>query len=103
MSDLLNQIEKAFDYRGDVTLDLKDGTNVVGYLFNREPKGTPRCPEPFVEIYPTGKPTPVLIKYSEIAAVRFTGEDAAAGKSWEAWVAKQAAKKTTAKNNGTGP
>jgi len=34
MSDLPNQIEKAFDYRGDVTLDLKDGTNLVGTLFH---------------------------------------------------------------------
>jgi hypothetical protein len=35
MSDLPNQIEKAFDYRGDPAgagLDLKDGTNLVGYL-----------------------------------------------------------------------
>jgi hypothetical protein len=36
------KIEKAFDYRGDVTLGLKDGTNLVGDLFNREPKGAAR-------------------------------------------------------------
>jgi hypothetical protein len=76
-----------------VTLDLKDGTNIVGYLFNREPKGTPRCPEPFVEIFLKGKTEPLLVKYSEIAAIRLTGEDTAAGKSWEEWQAKQAAKK----------
>jgi hypothetical protein len=93
MSDLPSQIEKAFDYRGDVTLVLKDGTNVEGYVFNREPKGAPRCPEPFVEIYLKGKTEPQLVKYSEIAAVRLTGEDTAAGKSWEEWQSKQAAKK----------
>lgn len=97
MSDLPNQIEKAFDYRGDVTLELKDGSAVEGYLFNREPKGTMRCPEPFVEMYLKGKPEPSLIRYSEIAAIRFTGEDTAAGKSWEEWQAKQAAKKASGK------
>jgi hypothetical protein len=93
MSDLHNQIEKAFDYRGDVTLELKDGTSVVGYIFNREPKGSSVCSEPFVLLFVEGKPDPVLVKYSEIAAVRFTGEDTAAGKSWEEWQARQATKK----------
>jgi hypothetical protein len=30
----------------------------------------------------------VLIAYSDIAALTFTGRDTAAGKSWEAWVKK---------------
>src|SRR4051812_15775523 len=28
-------LEKAFDYRGDVTLTLKDGRRVEGYIFDR--------------------------------------------------------------------
>src|SRR5215467_6187247 len=28
-------LEKAFDYRGDLTITLKDGQNVVGYVFDR--------------------------------------------------------------------
>src|SRR5437868_626775 len=50
MSTLQTEVEKAFDYRGDVTLSLKDGRQMMGYVFNREPKGTKRCPEPFAEI-----------------------------------------------------
>ena len=29
-------LEKAFDYRGDVTITRKDGTTVEGYLFDRK-------------------------------------------------------------------
>ena len=32
-------IEKAFDYRGDLTLTLKDGRTVEGYVFDRKIKG----------------------------------------------------------------
>ncbi|MDA1036188.1 MAG: hypothetical protein O3B65_04825, partial [Chloroflexi bacterium] len=28
-------IDSAFEYRGDVSLDMVDGTTAVGYLFNR--------------------------------------------------------------------
>src|ERR1700723_2739468 len=31
--------EKAFDYRGDVTLTLKDGSKVEGYIFDRRSNG----------------------------------------------------------------
>jgi hypothetical protein len=34
-----------------------------------------------------------MIAYSDIAALAFTGRDAAAGKSWEAWVKKYEEKK----------
>lgn len=93
MSNLNTEIEKAFDYRGDVTLSLKDGRQIEGYLFNRESKGSTRCVEPFTEIMPQGSAEKVLVKFSEIANVAFTGEDTAAGKSYEEWIVKEAAKK----------
>ena len=33
-------LEKAFDYRGDVTLTLKDGRVIHGYIFDRRPGAT---------------------------------------------------------------
>ncbi len=93
MSNLNTEIEKAFDYRGDITLSLKDGRQIAGYLFNRESKGSARCTEPFAEIMPQGSAEKVLVKFSEITSVAFTGEDTAAGKSYEEWIAKEAAKK----------
>ena len=32
MSDLLAALEKAFDYRGDVTITRKDGSKIEGYI-----------------------------------------------------------------------
>ncbi|MFQ5881668.1 MAG: hypothetical protein ACE5I9_04250 [Candidatus Methylomirabilales bacterium] len=74
----------AFDYRGDVTLELKDGSRLEGYVFNREPKGA----EPYIQLFPKGEPGAKTIKYWDIVAIEFTGEDTAFGKSWEAWAAK---------------
>src|SRR5258708_26730213 len=34
-ADIRAVIEKAFDYRGDVTITRKDGAEVTGYLFDR--------------------------------------------------------------------
>ena|ERR1043166_5838100 len=93
MSDLSSLIDKAFDYRGDVTLDLNDGTQVVGFMSNRYPKGTHSDGTPRVEMMVAGCDDKLVVPYSNIKDVRFTGEDTAAGKSWEEWQAKQAAKK----------
>jgi hypothetical protein len=95
MSSVAIDIEKAFDYRGDVTLTLKDGSQRVGYVFNREAKGSPRCLDPFLEIMMSGVVDKSIVKYSEVASIAFTGEDTAAGKSWEDWMAKETAKKET--------
>src|SRR6478736_6072075 len=34
-TELREALEKAFDYRGDVTLTQKDGTKIDGYIFDR--------------------------------------------------------------------
>ncbi|MBI5394871.1 MAG: hypothetical protein HZA91_06185 [Verrucomicrobia bacterium] len=93
MNDLPAAIEKAFDHRGDVTLDLKDGRQIAGYLTNREARGTRDHPQPFVEMMLDGQAELLRVNYSDIAAVRLTGEDASAGKSWEEWAAKHEALK----------
>jgi hypothetical protein len=77
-------LEKAFDYRGDVTITRKDGTTVEGYVFDR--KSAPSLAESIVRVLPRTSNQRVMIPYSDIAALAFTGRDTAAGKSWEAWV-----------------
>ena len=83
--------EKAFDYRGDVTLTLKDGRTVAGYVFDRRTGRT--LAESAVRIMPATDRTKLTIPYSDIAALAFTGRDTAAGKTFEAWVRKYWEKK----------
>ena len=69
----------------------KDGTTVEGYLFDR--KSGPTLAESLVRVLPRTSNQRVMIAYSDIAALAFTGRDTAAGKSWEAWVKKYVEKK----------
>jgi len=82
-------IEAAFDYRGDVTIRLEDGREVVGYLSNRDASAS----EPFVEIFPRDGGERVILPYRSIRRVVLSGKDPASGKSWEAWVKRWKAKK----------
>jgi len=84
--DLFNALEAAFDYRGDITLTLKNGSTIEGYLFDRRSGGA--LENSLVRVIPKDSHEKLSIRYSEIAAISFTGRDTAAGKSWEAWVKK---------------
>ncbi|WP_263417562.1 hypothetical protein [Terriglobus albidus] len=91
-------LEKAFDYRGDVTITKKDGTLIEGYIFDRR-SGT-SLHDSFIRIIPAkGDRAKVNVAYSDIAALAFTGRDAAAGKSFEAWVKKYWEKKAAGETN----
>jgi hypothetical protein len=90
-------LEKAFDYRGDVTITRKDGTKIEGYLFDR--RTGPTLKDSLVRLYPKTSTEKVSISYADIAALAFTGRDTAAGKSWEAWMKKYAAKKAAGETN----
>ena len=79
-------LEKAFDYRGDVTITRKDGTAVEGYLYDRRPGRT--LADSMARMLPSDGSPRVNIPYSDIAALAFSGRDPAAGKSWEAWIRK---------------
>ena len=89
--DLRRALEKAFDYRGDITITRKDGSKVEGYLFDRRSGATLK--DSLVRLYPKNSSQKVSISYADIAALAFTGRDTAAGKSWEAWMKKYAHKK----------
>jgi hypothetical protein len=86
-------LEKAFDYRGDVTLTLKDNSKIEGYIFDRVSGAT--LAASFVRVLPKDSTQRVKIAYTDIAALAFSGRDTAAGKSWEAWVHKYWEKKAT--------
>ncbi len=83
-ADRVEAIDKAFDYRGDVTLTLPNGP-IEGYIFNRDSAATP----PRIEVFVKGQDAPLVIPYSDILAIAFTGRDTADGKSWAAWVSKK--------------
>jgi hypothetical protein len=84
-------LEKAFDYRGDIKLTLKDGRVIEGYVFDRRTAAT--LTESLVRMIPAKERTKVAVSYAEIAALAFTGRDTAAGKSFEAWMKKYREKK----------
>jgi hypothetical protein len=84
--ELRSALEKAFDYRGDVTITCKNGTRVEGYVFDRNTGSTlDQC---FVRILTKTPARKLKILYTDIAGLDFSGRDTAAGKSWEAWLRK---------------
>jgi hypothetical protein len=90
-------LEKAFDYRGDITITRKDGGKVEGYLYDRRTGKT--LADSVVRVMPSDRGSRVNIAYSDIAAIAFTGRDTAAGKTFEAWVKKYWEKKAAGEKN----
>jgi len=95
--ELKDALEKAFDYRGDVTVQLKDGSSIEGYIFDRRTGAT--LADSVLRMFPKGEPVKRTIAWSEIAGLAFTGRDTAAGKSWEAWLKKYWEKKQAGEQN----
>jgi hypothetical protein len=91
--ELRGALEQAFDYRGDVTVTRKDGTRVEGYIFDRT--AGPALSSSFVRLLPKDSNQRLKIAYADIAALAFSGRDPAAGRSWDAWVRKYWAKKSS--------
>ena len=79
-------LEKAFDYRGDVTITLRDQRVVEGYVYDRrQGRG---LTDSMVRVLPSDGGPRQNVPYSEIAGLKFSDRDPAAGRSWEAWVRK---------------
>ncbi|WP_158944266.1 hypothetical protein [Granulicella sp. S190] len=95
--EITEALEKAFDYRGDITVTRKDGSQVIGYLFDRRTGAS--LADSFVRILPVNEKTKVSITYSDITALAFSGRDTAAGKTFEAWVKKYWEKKAAGEQN----
>ena len=97
-NDLRTALEKAFDYRGDITLTKKDGTKVEGYVFDRtrDEHALQRC---VVRMMPKDSSQKIAVCYSDVAKIEFTGKDTAAGKSFETWLKKYMEKKAAGEKN----
>ena len=96
-AEIREALEKAFDYRGDVTITLKSDEKVEGYLFDRRSGSS--LADSFVRVIPTNAKTKVNVSYADIAALAFTGRDTAAGKTFDAWVKKYWEKKAAGEKN----
>jgi hypothetical protein len=95
--DLKAALEKAFDYRGDVTLTLKSGEKIEAYIYNRSTGAT--LEESFVHYFTPKAEEKRKVSYAEIARIEFTGKDRAAGKHWEDWVKAWNEKKAAGEKN----
>ena len=82
--DLRQALERAFDYRGDVTLTLKSGERIEAYIFNRQTGAT--LADSYVQYFTPKADEKRKLSYAEIARLEFSGKDRAAGKHWEDWV-----------------
>ncbi|MDG2477140.1 MAG: hypothetical protein P8M32_04495 [Phycisphaerales bacterium] len=71
-------LDWAHYYRGDVTLITTNGDEHVGYLFDQSNE--------HVRLDPTDGSPRVRIAQSDLATIRFSGRDTAAGKSFERWI-----------------
>ena len=69
-------VDRAFDYRGYVTLRRNDGSEVVGFVFDRGAS--------HLELLDQSATRRMRVPLAEIADIAFTGEDAAR-KSQEIW------------------
>ena len=96
--EIRDAFEKAFDYRGDLTITLKTGEKVEGYLFDRVSDAV-LLSECYVRVKPKNRSDRIKILYGDIAAIAFTGKDTAAGKSFAAWVKKYREKKAAGEKN----
>jgi hypothetical protein len=96
-ADIRTVIEKAFDYRGDVTISRKDGSQITGYLFDRRVGKT--LADSIVRLMLPASNQRPAIPYADIIGLAFTGRDTAAGKSYEAWVKKYWEKRAKGEKN----
>ncbi len=104
-SEIREALEKAFDYRGNVTVTRKDGSLVEGYLYDRRTGAT--LADSMIRIIPSppkGVPAEttvqrLMIPYADVAALQFSGRDTAAGRTFEAWVRKYWEKKAAGETN----
>jgi hypothetical protein len=95
--DVRQALEKAFDYRGDVTITLKSGEKIEAYIFNRHTGAT--LAESWMQYFTPKADDKRKVSYAEIARLEFSGKDRAAGKHWEDWVKAYNEKKAAGETN----
>ncbi len=95
--DLKNALEKAFDYRGDVSITLKSGEKIEAYIFNRSTG--PTLAQSWVQYFAPNAPDKKKLSYADIVRLEFSGKDRAAGKHWEDWVKAYNERKAAGEKN----
>ena len=95
--ELRAALEKAFDYRGDVSITLKSGEKFEAYIFNRHTGST--LAESWVQYFTPKSNDKLKASYAEIARLEFSGKDRAAGKHWEDWVKAYNERKAAGEQN----
>ena len=96
-AEIREALEKAFDYRGDLSITQKNGSKIEGYIFDRRSGQT--LADSRVRLFPAGSDEKLSIAYADIAALAFSGRDTAVGRSWEAWVRKYWEKRAAGEKN----
>lgn len=82
---LARLVDLAFDYRGNTTVVKRDGTELDGYVFNRNAD----VPEPYLQMFDSEGGGPITVRYADVRTIRFTGKDTAAGNSYAAWLRRR--------------
>ncbi len=96
--ELRAALDRAFDYRGDVTVTLKDGRIIEGYIFDRR-CAAPELAQCTVRILPIDGGQKLSVCYADIACLQFSGRDPAAGRSFQTWIEKYRQKKSAGEKN----
>jgi hypothetical protein len=86
----MDVLEKAFDFRGDVTITRVSGETVTGYIFDRR-RGS-GLSDSSVRLLAAASDDKLTIPFADVRRIEF-GKDAAHGKSFETWVKKYVEKK----------
>ena len=89
--ELLEALDIALDYRGDVTLTFKDGAKVEGFLYRIDEDIDKAYL--FVKQEGTKESSEATYPISTVQAINFTGADPAFGKSWDDWAEKSSAQR----------
>lgn len=83
-------LELTRDYRGDTTLVLRDGTELIGFVFDVDWTSQE---EPAIRMDLAESGERATVPSSEVTCIRLSGRDPAAGKTWENWVKRYAEKR----------
>ena len=95
--ELRSALEKAFDYRGDVTITTKSGQKIEAFIFNRHTG--PTLADSWVQYFAPNVAAKQKLSYADIACLEFSGKDRAAGKHWEDWVKAYNERKASGEKN----
>ncbi len=73
--DVAELVDRAFHFRGDVTVRTTGGREITGYLFNRDTGRRRNGAETpaFAQMFETATGREIMVRYEEIEDVLFTG------------------------------